>query len=204
MPRNPNPVLSVNHLFPQYTITDTSNATPIVVTTDQNHNLENGDFVDVSGVVGTTAANGRRWVVAGKTATTFQLAGSVGNAAYTSGGVVDDLKEDRKIPQHATETVYGKPFQSQREPLYCVIMVDVDEDTSAGNKDISVKLQGRPHPSAEWFDMAIVNNAAGTWQAQGTQFTLQIPNKAKLPVMRLVIAAVGAGTQAGIKAWVSD
>ena len=65
-------------------ITAASNAAPIVITA-ASHGLSNGDKVTVSGVLGNTAANGR-WTVANVTANTFELQGSTGNGAYTSGG----------------------------------------------------------------------------------------------------------------------
>jgi type IV pilus assembly protein PilY1 len=76
----------------QLLITDATNASPILVTTDSNHGLSTNDFVDITGVEGNTAANGR-WKVAVVTATTFQLkfaddSASSGNGAYTGGGEV--------------------------------------------------------------------------------------------------------------------
>jgi len=65
-------------------ITAATNATPIVVTSN-GHGLENGQRVRITGVLGNTAANGT-WVVANKAANTFELQGSAGNGAYTSGG----------------------------------------------------------------------------------------------------------------------
>lgn len=69
------------------TISAATNATPIVVTTSAAHGFVNGDRVYVSGAAGNTAANGS-WVVDNKTSTTFELLGSAGNGAYTSGGTV--------------------------------------------------------------------------------------------------------------------
>lgn len=65
-------------------ITGATNATPIVITAN-SHGLSNGDSVEVASVAGNTAANGV-WTVANVAANTFELATSVGNAAYTSGG----------------------------------------------------------------------------------------------------------------------
>jgi len=65
-------------------VTGATNATPIVVTVSQ-HGLVNGDQVTISEVAGNTAANGT-WAIANKTTDTFELVGSVGNGAYTSGG----------------------------------------------------------------------------------------------------------------------
>lgn len=64
------------------TLADATNASPIVVTSVA-HGLANGDVVTVQNAAGNTAANGTR-TVAGRTADTFQLAGSVGNGVYTA------------------------------------------------------------------------------------------------------------------------
>jgi hypothetical protein len=67
------------------TITGASNANPIVITTSAAHFLNTGDLVKVGQVGGNTNANGVRSVNV-LTPTTFELVGSAGNAAYTSGG----------------------------------------------------------------------------------------------------------------------
>lgn len=65
-------------------VTGASNATPIVIT-QTGHGKANGDAVFISGVGGNTAANGA-WVIANVTANTYELVGSAGNGAYTTGG----------------------------------------------------------------------------------------------------------------------
>jgi len=73
------------------TVTGASWSTPITITTSADHFLSNNEEVIISGVGGNTAANGT-WVIAGVTRTpgnyTFQLVGSVGTNAFTSGGTV--------------------------------------------------------------------------------------------------------------------
>ena len=66
-------------------VTAASNATPIVVTCT-SHGFANGDTVVIESVGGNTAAN-NVWVVANQAANTFELTGSTGNGAYTSGGI---------------------------------------------------------------------------------------------------------------------
>lgn len=66
-------------------ITNAINAGPIVITSAA-HGLNNGDTVLICRVKGNRAANGT-WTVANKTANTFELQGSNGNGAYTSGGI---------------------------------------------------------------------------------------------------------------------
>lgn len=67
-------------------ITDATNATPIVVTSN-SHGLSDDDVIKVFNVGGNTAANGV-WKVANATDNTIELYGSEGNAAYTSGGTI--------------------------------------------------------------------------------------------------------------------
>lgn len=66
-------------------ITGATNATPIVITSTA-HGLSTGTRVTISGVFGNTAANGD-WQITVVDANTFSLNTSVGNGAYTSGGV---------------------------------------------------------------------------------------------------------------------
>lgn len=75
-------------------ITGATNATPIVITI-ASHGLDNGDQVVITGVLGNTAANGTLWTIANGTTNTFELVGSVGNAAYTSGGLCTRLSGSR-------------------------------------------------------------------------------------------------------------
>lgn len=79
-------------------ITSASNATPIVITS-VGHGFTAEDMVTVQGVGGNTAANGV-WIVANPATDTFELFGSIGNGAYTSGGEVLDL-----VSQHLSAIV---------------------------------------------------------------------------------------------------
>jgi hypothetical protein len=69
------------------TVTNATNATPIVITTSAAHHLSTGDIVTISSVGGNTAANGT-WTVTVTGGSTFSLDTSVGNGAYTSGGTM--------------------------------------------------------------------------------------------------------------------
>ncbi len=66
-------------------VTDASNTTPIVITSAA-HGFSNGATVIVREVGGNTAARGE-WTITYIDANTFSLDGSVGNAAYSSGGI---------------------------------------------------------------------------------------------------------------------
>jgi hypothetical protein len=74
-------------------ITGATNASPIVITSN-GHGLSNNDLVAVTGVGGNTAANGI-WSIANVTANTFELEGSTGSGAYTSGGAWYKLNQTR-------------------------------------------------------------------------------------------------------------
>lgn len=69
-----------------------SNATPITITTSAAHGLQTGDAVDIHGVLGNTAANGR-YRIAVTSTTQFTLAQSRGSGAYTSGGDVKKITQ---------------------------------------------------------------------------------------------------------------
>lgn len=66
------------------TITNATNATPIVITS-ATHGLSTGEYVRIIEVEGNTAANGD-WQITELTGNTFSLDGSVGSGAYTAGG----------------------------------------------------------------------------------------------------------------------
>jgi hypothetical protein len=66
-------------------VSGATNASPIVITTSASHLFATADVVVISGVGGNTAANGT-FSITKLTPTTFELDGSTGNGAYTSGG----------------------------------------------------------------------------------------------------------------------
>lgn len=70
------------------TITGATQANPVVVSVVNT--LTNGDEVFISGVVGMTELNGKRFIVASQTGTTIELSGVDGTAftAYISGGTL--------------------------------------------------------------------------------------------------------------------
>lgn len=74
-------------------ISGATNASPIVVTI-ATHNLENGDQITITGVLGNTAANGT-WAIDNVTSNTFELVGSTGDGAYASGGQCTRLSGTR-------------------------------------------------------------------------------------------------------------
>lgn len=75
---------TVSQTVTTFTVTNATNASPIVITTAAAHNLASGMRVTISGVGGNTAANTTA-VVTVTGATTFSIP-VAGNGAYTSGG----------------------------------------------------------------------------------------------------------------------
>lgn len=71
--------------FSTKTISGATNASPIVITTTEDHGYNTGDTVIIDSVAGNTAANGT-FQITSISDTTFSLDGSTGNGAYTSGG----------------------------------------------------------------------------------------------------------------------
>lgn len=67
-------------------ITAATNTTPIVITAPA-HGIVDVSYGTVTGVGGNTAANGS-WIVERVSATQLRLKNSVGNGAYTSGGII--------------------------------------------------------------------------------------------------------------------
>ncbi|TAL08405.1 MAG: hypothetical protein EPO02_13050 [Nitrospirae bacterium] len=65
-------------------VTGATNASPIVIT-QLGHGKVDGDVVRIASVGGNTAANGV-WVINQLTVDTYELVGSTGNGAYTTGG----------------------------------------------------------------------------------------------------------------------
>ena len=88
-------------------ITGATNASPIVITSTA-HGLSDGDLVGVNGVGGNTAPNGVVWTVDNAATDTFELQGSVGNGAYTSGGTWYKRPTSRASALSQQDSVYVK------------------------------------------------------------------------------------------------
>jgi hypothetical protein len=90
-------------------VEDATNATPIAITAT-GHGLVTDDYVTVAGVGGNTAADGE-WPVRRLDDDTFELVGSVGNGAYTSGGTISPWEFSQNnallVRDFATNKVYG-------------------------------------------------------------------------------------------------
>jgi hypothetical protein len=86
-------------------ISNATNATPIVITTTLAHGFSPGDSITIIGVNGNTAANGT-FTLGAVTPTTFILSASVGNGAYTGGGIASKILVDiGTLPWQTTNSV---------------------------------------------------------------------------------------------------
>ncbi len=81
---DPGSVTIFQNLSTQGTIINVTGSNPITVTSATPTGLADGDQVYVSGVLGTTNANGA-FIVGSVTSTTFTLTGAVNNGTYTAG-----------------------------------------------------------------------------------------------------------------------
>ena len=68
------------------TITNITQANPGVVTTAAAHGFGNGTTLEITGVVGMTELNNKRWVAQGVTANTFNIWNIHGAAPVNTGG----------------------------------------------------------------------------------------------------------------------
>lgn len=82
----------------QGTITDATNASPIVITISEDYlDYQTGELVVISGVLGNTAANGF-FRLTNISSTQFSLDGTTGNGAYTSGGTTNAIaRQDESL-----------------------------------------------------------------------------------------------------------
>ena len=90
------------------TINDATNASPIVVTTSNTHPFSDGDQIWLRYIDGNFAANGFH-VVDNASSTTFELAGSNGSGAYSSGGSTDTAVEVPVLPGSGHIELRRKP-----------------------------------------------------------------------------------------------
>ena len=101
------------------TITAITKANPAVVTAT-SHGYSNGDHVWINTVAGMTEVNGRRYVVAGVTTHTFQLAGvnSTNYTTYGSGG--DAQKVYEIVTEYTSAQIFDLKFAQSADVMYIV------------------------------------------------------------------------------------
>ena len=104
------------------TITGITQANPAVVTAT-SHGYSNGDEVLISGVVGMTEVNSKRFLVSNKTTNTFELQNkdsvdvdSTGFTAYSSGGVSNKVFE--LTTPYTTAQLFDLKFAQSADVMY--------------------------------------------------------------------------------------
>jgi len=104
------------------TITAITAANPAVVTSS-SHGYSNGDFVNISGVVGMTEVNGKTFKVADKTTNTFELQNvdgtdinSSGYTAYSSGGIANKIYQI--TTEYTTAQLFDLKFAQSADVMY--------------------------------------------------------------------------------------
>ena len=104
------------------TISGATQANPVVITAT-GHSYSNGDEIEISGVVGMTKLNGKRYLVANKTTNTFEITDIDGNnidgsgfTAYTSGGVANRVYEIST--PYLTAELFDLKFAQSADVMY--------------------------------------------------------------------------------------
>lgn len=136
-------------------ITNATNASPIVVTTQENHGLVTGSTFLIHGVLGNTAANGDGQNITVLSPTTFSINGSTGNGAYTSGGVVVGPAGagGSGVAEFGADDV---PYAGQ----WAHSAVGTDEQTGGG-KNAVMYYDGVPVGKLDYVGKRICANPAG-------------------------------------------
>ena len=104
------------------TISGATQANPVVVTAT-GHSYSNGDEISISGVVGMTELNNKRYLVANKTTNTFEITdvdgtniNGTGFTAYTSGGVANRVYEIST--PYLTAELFDLKFAQSADVMY--------------------------------------------------------------------------------------
>ncbi len=105
-----------------FAISDATQANPCVLIT-ATHSYSNGDVIDVSGVLGMTELNGKRYICAGVTATTINLTDEDGNnvnsSGYTAYGSVGIVERVYQITTpYAAADLTDVKFTQQADVMY--------------------------------------------------------------------------------------
>lgn len=152
------------------TINGATNATPIQITTVEDHGLTSGDTVFITGVGGNTAANGT-FVVTVSSAKVFTLNASIGNGTYTSGGLVG-------TPSRLSRCIYagqngnwagngqwrGNPNGNTDGTIFCVLNQNAYKSAAAENQLLTISTypwRGTRYAITEPWVMA-PNSSGGT------------------------------------------
>ena len=106
-------------------ISAATKANPVVITTSASHGYSNGDEVFIDSAGGMTEINGRNYLVANVTSTTFELTDLFGNningtsfTTYTSGGTVNEIYEIAS--PYAEADLFDVRFAQSADTMYLV------------------------------------------------------------------------------------
>jgi hypothetical protein len=145
------------------TITNITQANPGVVTTAAPHGFGNGTTLEITGVVGMTELNNKRWVSQGVTANTFNIWNIHGAApvntggfnAYTSGGVAAVGPLNFPVFNGTTYIDFGQPAKLNLSSAFSVsIWGSQNADSSQGYE----RLLSRDHAPASLRTMILSQN----------------------------------------------
>jgi len=155
------------------TITDASNATPIVITSN-GHSLPDGSFVKVEGVGGNTSAN-NTWQIKVLDVNRFSLNGSSGTAGYTgngtwTSGVASIIYTNLAVPTDpkVTRRQILRNTDGQADTFY----VDIDTEdlssttfTSTNTDTFLAAGLAQPLFDADGAPLANVHDVPPNWKA---------------------------------------
>ena len=105
-------------------VTGATNGGQIVVTATQLNGLQNGDLVEVTGVLGNTAANGV-YYISNVTPTSFMLDGALGSGTYSFGGTWKEYTSLTRLvsPKDLVESL-GNPADTSSLNNYFNELID--------------------------------------------------------------------------------
>ncbi len=162
------------NLATSMSVTDASQASPIVITTAVDHQYVTGDYVSISGVGGNTNANGQ-WQVTVTGATTFSLDGSTQNGAYTAGGtVINGISGTitNAPPNTSTADIVVTSAQNHNLPDNATVTVSGVTGNTKANGTWQVRV--RSDTTFQLLGTA-TQNTGGAYTGGGT-FTSSSPN----------------------------
>lgn len=170
-------ILGVRYSTPLIAVAALSLGTPIVVGTSTPHGFATGDFVWISGVTGSSSANGS-WVITVLSPSTFSLNGSVGGGTWTGGGSaqlvsgsLEFLYADNTVTSGLSDVggVAGDAL-----PLYCT--ASCRRNNVGTGRHFRSRFSLSPLPEATSVDGGFTPTFKGNMGAALTQMVLPLTN----------------------------
>ena len=166
-----------------FAITNATNATPIIISTEIPHGLIDGMTASIYGVEGNTNANVENWIIRVTGTQSFSLPGKTGNAAYTTGGYVIF----NAVPHQRTiASVTGNA-------LPVVVTTEDPHDLALSTIAAYTGLNYRSFP------IGSVDSLSGNTNANGTGYTL-IP----LTETTVALGPIAPGPGQDISTWTAN